>query len=129
MWGGFVGSVLVYGGLLQFGVVGGPSSGDSPPEGLALPLGAAGFVLAAASAAVGIVVRNVRDASGRRKSPSWAFPAFIVALALAEAPGIFGFVLGVMGYGPRDYFPLFLLARLALSFSRPGVFFPRLEES
>jgi F0F1-type ATP synthase membrane subunit c/vacuolar-type H+-ATPase subunit K len=121
IWLALLGSVVLYAGILTSGLVG-ETPEEGPPEGLILPLGVAGFVSAVASLGVRHVVRSVKDASGRRKLPAWAFPAFVVALALAETPGIFGFVLGVTGHAPKDYLPLFAISLAALATNYPAAF-------
>ena len=100
MWAAMTGSIFLYFILVRFGFIAAPDPGtvEKPVSdgGVSRPviLTAIGLVNAVASMAIRIVVKSVRDQQGRRVTPAWIFPAFVVALALAESPAVFGFILG-----------------------------------
>lgn len=128
MWAALTGSVFLYFALLRLGIVTPPDPGKKEPvsEGgvsLAMILTGVGFVNAMASMAVRMIVKNVRDQQGRRVTPKWIFPAFVVALALAESPAVFGFVLGLQGEDPKAMMLLFGVSLLAMFANNPASFF------
>lgn len=131
MWAALTGSIFLYFILVRFGFITAPEpgSGEKPvPEGgLSLPviLTAIGLINAAASMAIRVVVKSVRDQQGRRVTPAWIFPAFIVALALAESPAVFGFILGVQGEDPKSMMLLFGIALVAMLANNPASFFAK----
>lgn len=128
LWAALTGSVFLYFAMLRFGIVTPPEPGKEEPlsEGglsLAMILTAVGFVNAMASMAVRMIVKNVRDQQGRRVTPKWIFPAFVVALALAESPAIFGFILGLQGEDPKAMMLLFGVSLVAMFANNPASFF------
>ena len=128
VWGSLFLSALLYLGILELGLLGDseePAPEEASDRTLAVALGLAGLFCGVVSVGVGYVVKNFRDAEGRKKTPAWSFTAFIIAVALAETPAVFGLVLGLVGHGSGDYLPLFVVAVLALLLNRPGVYLPR----
>jgi len=90
--------------------------------GLKNPLYVVGLLSAIASIGVQHFVKS-RSAKGGQVV-AFAAPAFIVALALAEAPAIFGLVLGFQGGSISDYLPLFAVSLVTFLMTAPQVFFP-----
>lgn len=130
MWAALTGSIFFYFVLLRFGIIPAPEPDVEKPasEGglsLAMILMALGFANAVASMAVRMIVKNVRDQQGRRVTPKWIFPAFVVALALAESPAVFGFVLGLQGEDPKATLLLFGVSLLAMLANNPASFFAK----
>lgn len=131
MWAALTGSIFLYFILVRFGFIAAPEPGtvENPVSegGLSLPviLTAIGLVNAVASMAIRMIVKNVRDQQGRRVTPAWIFPAFIAALALAESPAIFGFILGVQGQEPKSMMLLFGIALVAMLANNPASFFAK----
>lgn len=126
IWGALLSSVFFYLAILQLGLVGEVSEANAPDDRtLLFALGAVGLLFGLSSMGIGYVVRNCRDAEGRKKTPTWAFPAFIGSVAMAETPAIFGFILGLMGHPSTDYLPLFVVAAAAFLLNRPSVFVER----
>ena len=115
-------STLLYFGILQAGILELP---DQATSGLKLPLTVAGFLVAGASVGLGMFVRGKARGSreGHRLSLPGTAAAFLAALALGEAAAVFGFVLGLLGHGMKDYLPLFVLGLGAILANHPGVFF------
>jgi len=124
IWAALTGSVVFYFAILRLGIV---EASPEPAEGLLLPLTVAGAVLAALGLGLRQLVRNVKDTAGRRTVPAWIFPAFIVALALGEAPAIFGFVLGLTGHAENETLLLFGISLGAMLANNPASFFPSEE--
>jgi hypothetical protein len=52
----------------------------------------------------------------------------IVALALAESPAIFGFILGVQGEDPKSTMLLFGIALVAMLANNPASFFAKADD-
>lgn len=130
MWAALTGSVFLYFVLVKFGFITAPEPEREIPvsEGglsLAMILTAIGFVNAVASMAIRMVVKNVRDQQGRRVTPKWIFPAFVVALALAESPAVFGFVLGLQGEDTKSMMLLFGVSLVAMLANNPASFFAK----
>lgn len=127
LWFALLGSIGAYFVILQ---TSGPAENPRPQsiEPLEKPFLLAGLVLMTASLGVRHFVARLVTPEGKRRVPEWIFPAFIVALALGEAPAILGLVLGFQGAEERDYLPLFVMAIIALASNAPLFFFPR-EES
>lgn len=126
VWAAMLSSIGVYAGILFAGFVETP--GPDSAETLRLPLSIAGFVLAVTGVGIRMVVRNARDASGRRSLPPWADPAFFAALALSESSAIFGLVLGFLGADWRTSLPLLAVGALAMLSNHPAAFFARHED-
>lgn len=132
IWAALTGSILLYFLLVRFGSLGAANPGTSETvaagASLALILTAIGVVNAAASMAIRVVVKSVRDQQGRRVTPPWIFPAFMVALALAESPAVFGFILGQRGEDPKSMMLLFGIAFVAMLANNPAFFFTKAED-
>lgn len=129
MWAALTGSIFLYFILVRFGFIATPDPGTGEKTvsegGLSLPviLTAIGLVNAVASMAIRMIVKNVRDQQGRRVTPAWIFPAFIAALALAESPAVFGFILGLQGEDPKSMMLLFGVSLVAMLANNPASFF------
>lgn len=134
MWAAMTGSIFLSFILVRIGLITAPEPGtvEKPVSagGLSLPLilTAIGLVNAVASMAIRVVVKSTRDQQGRRVLPVWIFPAFIVALALAESPAIFGFILGVQGEDPKSTMLLFGIALVAMLANNPASFFAKADD-
>jgi hypothetical protein len=76
-----------------------------------------------------IVKSNTKSLNGALVAPPWVDQAFIVALAFAESPAIFGFILGIQGSPFKDYLPLFVVSAAAFILSAPAFFYPGREEN
>ncbi len=123
VWFALTSSLGIYFAILRLGLVQGEKQ---PTDELVLPLTVVGLALALASVSLRFFVANRRDGNGRRTTaPSWIFAAFIAALALGEAAGIFGFVLGLLGHEGKQILPLFVAALAAMLSNHPGAFFPK----
>lgn len=130
MWAALTGSIFFYFALLRLGIVTAPEPEVEQPSSdgglsLAMILTAIGLMNAVASMAIRMVVKNVRDQQGRRVTPKWIFPAFVVALALGESPAVFGFVLGLQGGDPKAMMLLFGVSLLAMLANNPASFFAK----
>lgn len=89
----------------------------------------AGFAGAVVSMAIRQIVKNqTRSVNGSLVPPAWIDQAFIVTLALAETPALFGFILGLQGSPFKDYLPLFVISVAAFILSAPAFFYPGREE-
>lgn len=119
LWGAISSSVIFYFVILRAGLIE-HTSGVADPH-LSLLFSIIGFTLAVVSVGIRFVVRGVRDGNGRPKVPGWIFPAFIVALALGEVPGILGFILGLQGHGLKTILPLFAVSLAPCSQTTPRV--------
>lgn len=121
IWAALLNSVVVYLLLLQFGNI---APGEQPDDsGLRLVLYVIGFGMAMASMGIKQVVTGLRTPQGQRKTPEWIDTAFIICLAFAEVSGIFGFVLGMLGYPMNDSLPLFVTSFAAFFFAAPAFFY------
>jgi len=90
----------------------------------------AGFAGAVISMAIRQIVKNqTRSVNGALVPPAWIDQAFIIALALAETPAIFGLILGLQGSPFKDYLPLFVISFAAFILSAPAFFYPGREEN
>jgi F0F1-type ATP synthase membrane subunit c/vacuolar-type H+-ATPase subunit K len=124
LWFALAGSVVAYFCLIHFRVL-------KPSEpGAGANLAGPALILGAVLGLAGILVRlpairlsRVPEAGGKVNA------LFIVSLALSEAPGILGFVLGILGQGATDYLPLFAISAFAFLSNRPAAFFPRDEDA
>jgi len=129
IWAALTGSILLYFLLVRSGSLGAaaPGTGGTAAAGasLALILTAIGVVNALASMAIRVVVKSVRDPQGRPVTPAWTFPAFMVALALAESAAVFGFILGQRGEDPKSMMLLFGIAFAAMLANNPASFFAK----
>ena len=137
MWAALTGSIFLYFILVRFGFIAAPDPGDPgtmekpvSEGGLSLPviLTAIGLVNAVASMAIRMIVKNVRDQQGRRVTPAWIFPAFIAALALAESPAVFGFILGFQGEDTKSMMLLFGVSLVAMLANNPASFFAKADD-
>lgn len=134
MWAALTGSIFLYFILVRFGFIAAPEPGtvEKPVSegGLSLPviLTGIGLVNAVASMAIRMIVKNVRDQQGRRVTPAWIFPAFIAALALAESPAIFGFILGLQGEDQKSMMLLFGVSLVAMLANNPASFFAKPDD-
>jgi hypothetical protein len=134
MWAALTGSIFLYFILVRFGFIAAPEPGtvEKPVSegGLSLPviLTGIGLVNAVASMAIRMIVKNVRDQQGRRVTPAWIFPAFIAALALAESPAIFGFILGLQGEDQKSMMLLFGVSLVAMLANNPASFFAKADD-
>lgn len=134
MWAAMTGSIFLYFILVRFGFIAAPDPGtvEKPVSdgGVSRPviLTAIGLVNAVASMAIRIVVKSVRDQQGRRVTPAWIFPAFVVALALAESSAVFGFILGLQGEDPKSMMLLFGIALVAMLANNPASFFAKADD-
>jgi hypothetical protein len=90
----------------------------------------AGFAGAVISMAIRQIVKNqTRSVNGALVPPAWIDQAFLVALALAETPAIYGLILGLQGSPFKDYLPLFVISFAAFILSAPAFFYPGREEN
>ncbi|HRQ89731.1 MAG TPA: hypothetical protein PLA50_13105 [Bacteroidia bacterium] len=126
VWFALASSLGIYFAMLELGLI---QTAEKPADGLALPLTVAGLALALVSVSIRFFVANRRDGDGRRTvPPPWIFAAFIAALALGEAVGVFGFALGLLGHGTKQTLPLFLASLGAMLSNNPAWFFPKTDE-
>lgn len=124
VWFALAGSVVAYFCLIHFQVL--EPSRPGAGANLAGPALILGAVLGLAGILVRLpAIRFSREPGAERKVSA----LFIVSLALSEAPGILGFVLGILGQGPSGYLPLFAISAFALLSNRPTAFFPRDEDA
>ncbi|MDF1852770.1 MAG: hypothetical protein P1U85_18170 [Verrucomicrobiales bacterium] len=86
-----------------------------------------GLVLMVVSLGVKHFVRHRMRPAGEAGITPNLFAAYIMALALGEAPAIFGLVLGFQGEPMKDYLPLFVMALVTLVLIAPPFFFPKEE--
>ena len=126
MWAAMTGSIFLYFILVRFGFIAAPDPGtvEKPVSdgGVSRP------VILTAIGLVNAVVKSVRDQQGRRVTPAWIFPAFVVALALAESPAVFGFILGLQGEDPKSMMLLFGIALVAMLANNPASFFAKADD-
>lgn len=120
VWLALAASVAAYVCLIHFQVV--KPSEPGAGANLAGPALIAGSVLGLAGILARLpAIRLSRVPGAGRKVDA----LFLLSLALSEAPGILGFVLGILGQGPSDYLPLFAISAFALLSNRPTAFYPR----
>lgn len=128
LWFALLNGVAIYLIVLNF-FLGGEET-DSPEPLVKNVLMGAGFAGAVISMAIRQIVKNqTRSVNGALVPPVWIDQAFIVALALAEAPAIFGLILGLQGSPFKDYLPLFVISFAAFILSAPAFFYPGREEN
>lgn len=113
-------SVVVYFCLIHFVILKPSEAGGGGT--VALPLLIAGVVIGLVGILMRLPALRLARVPGAEQK---ANALFFAALALSEAPGVFGFVLGLLGQGPKDYLPLFAISAFALLSNRPSAFFPR----
>ncbi len=119
IWLALTGSVVLYACLIHFEII--KPSEPGAMAGLAGPA----LIVGAAIGVVSVLVRLPAIRLSRVPGAGRKVDAlFIVSLALAESPGILGFVLGILGQGPTDYLPLFAISAFALLSNRPSAFYP-----
>ncbi|MDP4848839.1 MAG: hypothetical protein NWQ95_00665, partial [Verrucomicrobiales bacterium] len=96
VWFALLNAIGIYLVLLQFLV---SAESIAPLEPLVKNvLMGAGFAGAVISMAIRQIAKNqTRSVNGALVPPAWIDQAFIVALALAETPAIFGLILGLQG--------------------------------
>ncbi len=126
IWMGLFSSTFVYFIILQFGLI--PVNEVSGDSSLRLILYGIGFGAAVVSMGIKYVVGNLRDSTGGRVTPRWIDAAFIVCLALAESPALFGLMLGLQGGSPKDSLPLFIISAAAFLLAAPPFFYPRPDQ-
>ncbi len=124
IWFALTGSLFAYFCLIHFQIL-------RPSEpGAGTNLAGPALILGAVLGLAGILVRLPAIRLSRVPEAGVKVNAlFIVSLVLSEAPGILGFVLGILGQGPTDYLPLFAISAFALLSNRPTAFFPRDEDA
>ena len=128
VWFALLNAIGIYLVILQFLV---STESIAPLEPLVKNvLMGAGFAGAVISMAIRQIVKNqTRSVKGALVPPAWIDQAFLVALALAETPAIFGLILGLQGSPFKDCLPLFVISFAAFILSAPAFFYPGREEN
>ncbi len=126
IWGALFSSIGLYLVVLQVSDAPEQSSAGGN-ENLRKTLLIVALVVMALSLVVKYFVSHRVKPEGEKGVPSWAFPAYIIALALGESPAIFGLILGLQGEELNSYLPLFVMALVTMGLIAPPFFFPKKE--
>lgn len=127
LWASLLMSVVVYFGVLNLAAPDPERSGAVQPLMVRFPewMAVAGLLLVAVAIGIKYVVRNRIGKGGKPEAPPWADQAYIISLALVEAPAVLGLLLGLQGAKMTDYLPLFVLSLVGFGMLLPAFFFPR----
>lgn len=124
LWFALSSAIVVY--LVVLKVSGSTPSPVESEEGgvpLAMILTIAGFVLGVVSQGIKILANRVQTENGKPKVPFWIDQAFVIALAMGEAPAILGLVLAFQGAPAKEYLPLFGIAIVGMILLAPKFFY------